>query len=74
MKFQELIFDTLTEELKNKKVADVLMFKWNDEFKQLNPGVGDITKEEIDRVYDIFTNSRRTKTRFTSSRHFFISF
>lgn len=54
MKFQELIFDTLTEELKNKKVADALMLKWNDEFKQLNPGVGDITKEEIDRVYDIF--------------------
>jgi len=30
MKFQELIFDTLTEELKNKKVADALMLKWND--------------------------------------------
>ena len=54
MKFQELIFGVITEELKNKKLADALMIKWNDEFKQLNPGVGDITKQEIDRIYDIF--------------------
>lgn len=54
MKFQELIFGVITEELKNKKIADALMIKWNDEFKQLNPGVGDITKQEIDRIYDIF--------------------
>jgi hypothetical protein len=54
MKFQELIFGAITEELKNKKLADALMIKWNDEFKQLNPDVGDITKQEIDRIYDIF--------------------
>ena len=54
MKFQELIFGALTEEIKNKKLLDTLILKWNDEYKEMNPGATEIPQEEVNNVYDGF--------------------